>query len=225
MNELQQPDASRFVAGLVAEMEQLFARLGREGALEAESKGRVEIVTLLELALQSEVEASELAGFWMPTTPEIDVKMAFARQCGDEMKHYHLIRKRLGELGRDTSALDPLADGYTPLYHYLKGLRSTVERVAAGPFAREAIAEVRNEQFIALCERLGDPETAALYRDVIQPEEILHHRLGRDLLEKYCTTPELQAAATAATRNTLAIADELSSLAERSTGMHPIPAS
>lgn len=218
-------DAREFVAGLVTEMRTLFARLGEQGALEAESGGRVEIVTLLELALKSEVEASELAGFFMPTTPEIDAKMAFARQCGDEMKHYHLIVRRLAELGRDPAALDPLEGGYSPLYHYIKGLKSTVERVAAGPFAREAIAEVRNEQFIALCERAGDRATADLYRDVIQPEEVLHHRLGRELLEKYCVTPELQAAAAEATRTTLAIADELAALAERATGLHPIPAS
>jgi hypothetical protein len=218
-------EAREFVAGLVAEMHQLFARLGEQGALEAESEGRVEVVTLLELALKSEVEAAELAGFFLPTTPELDAKMVFARQCGDEMKHYHLICERLRQLGRDPGAVDPLAGGYSPLYHYVKALRTTVERVAAGPFAREAIAEVRNAQFIALCERVGDEGTAKLYRDVIQPEEVLHHRLGRELLEKYCTTPELQAAAATAARATLAIADELSALAEKSTGMHPIPAS
>ena len=88
-----------FVAGLVAEMQAIFAGLGEQGALESESQGKVDIVTLLRLALKSELEASELAGHWMPTTPEIDAKMAFARQCGDEMKHYDLIAKRLGAPG------------------------------------------------------------------------------------------------------------------------------
>ena len=216
-------DSRTFVAGLVAEMQALFARLGEQGALEAESQGRVEIVTLLRLALKSELEAAELAGYWLPTAPEIDVKMAFARQCGDEMKHYHLISTRLAELGAE--AADATAEGYSPLYHYLKGLRTSVERVAAGPFAREAIAEIRNEQFIALCERQGDAATARLYRDTIQPEEVHHHRLGRELLEKYCTTPETQALAATAARAALAIADELSTLTEKATGMHGIPTS
>jgi hypothetical protein len=218
-------NSHEFVENLVAEMHALFARLGERQTLEAESEGNVEVVTLLELALASEVEAAELAGFWMASTPEIDAKMAFARQCGDEMKHYHLITKRLAELGREIGERDPHEGGYSPLYHYLKGLKTTVERVAAGPFAREAIAEVRNAQFIAFCEHSGDETTAKLYREVIQPEEILHHRLGREVLERLCTTPELQAAAAGATRATLAIADELSTLAERSTGMHPIPVS
>lgn len=214
-----------FVAGLVAEMEAVFARLGAREALEAESQGKVEIVTLLKAALRSEVEAAELGGFCLPTTPELDAKSAFAQQCGDEMKHYRLIVARLAELGEDVSQEDPLAEGYSPLYHYVKGLKTTVERIAAGPFAREAIARVRNEQFIELCEQMGDPGTADLYRRVIQPEEIHHHELGRKVLERLCTTPELQRLAAQAARNTLAIADELSTLAERSTGMRSIPAS
>jgi 1,2-phenylacetyl-CoA epoxidase catalytic subunit len=214
-----------FVAALVAEMQAVFARLGERQALEAESGGQVDVVTLLRLALKSELEASELAGLWMPTTPEIDAKMALAQQCGDEMKHYRLILERLAALGEDPAGIDALADGYSPLYFYLQGLQTTVERIAAGPFAREAIAEVRNAQFITFCEQVGDAETARLYREVIQPEEIHHHRLGRAVLERLCTTPETQALAAAATRNTLAIADELETLAERTTGAHNIPVS
>jgi hypothetical protein len=217
--------APEFVAGLVAEMDALFACLGERETLEAESEGRVEVVTLLRLALGSELEASELAGYWMPTTPEIDAKLLLAEQCGDEMKHYALICRRLEELGEDVSGFQPLAEGYSPLYHYLRGLRTTVERVSAGPFAREAIAKVRNAQFIAFCEAMGDAATARLYHDVIQPEEIKHHELARSILERLCTTPELQELAAGAMRSSLAIADELRTLAEKSTGRHPIPVS
>lgn len=214
-----------FVAALVAEMRGLFAQLGEQQTLEAESAGRVEVAVLLQAALKSELEAAELAGFWMPSTPEMDAKLAFARQCGDEMKHYQLISARLAGLGVDLAGYDALAGGYSPLYHYLKGLKGTVERVAGGPFAREAIAEVRNAQFVAFCERAGDLDTARLYREIIQPDEVLHHRLGREVLERLCVTAELQAAAAAATRATLAIADELSTLAARGGGPGPIPVS
>jgi hypothetical protein len=218
-------DGSEFIAGLVAEMEALFARLGEQEALEAESQGQVEVQTLLRLALKSELEASELAGLWMPTTPEIEVKLLFAEQCGDEMKHYALICGRLAELGEDLTTFSPLEEGYSPLYQYLRGLRTTVERVAGGPFAREAIAEVRNAQFIAFCNSVGDHDTARLYEETIHPEEIHHNRIARRVLERYAVTPELQELAAAAARNTLAIADELRTLAEKTTGMHNIPAS
>lgn len=218
-------NAKEFVASLSEEMDRLFARLGETETLEAEADGRVDVVTLLQLALKSELEASELAGFWMPTTPEIDAKMVLAMQCGDEMRHYDLISRRLAELGVDLAGFDPLAEGHSPLYQYLRGLRTTVERIAAGPFASEAIAQVRNSQFVAFCRALGDEETARLYDQVIQPEELHHHLLGREYLEKHATTPDLQEAVGAAVRNTLAIADELRNLAAKTTGVHNIPVS
>jgi len=218
-------NSKEFVAQLMEEMSRVFARLGKTETLESESEGNVDVVTLLRLALKSELEASELAGFWMPTTPEVDAKMALALQCGDEMKHYGLISQRLAELGEDLTDFDPLSDGHSPLYQYLRGLRTTVERIAAGPFASEAIALVRNAQFVDFCRSVGDEDTARLYAGTIQPEEAHHHHLGREILEKYLTTPELQEIAASAVRNTLAIADELRNLAAMTTGVHNIPVS
>ena len=218
-------DAMTFVASLVEEMNDLFGRLGEHETLEAESDGNPDVVTLLKLALTSELEASEMAGYWMPMTPEVDGKLVFAHQCGDEMKHYQLIANRLGELGVDLDGFDPLADGYSPLYEYMKTLRTTPERVAAGPFASEAIAEVRNAQFISFCKAAGDEETARLYEEKIHPEEINHYREGRTFLEEHATTPEVQEAVRTAVRTTLAIADELRTLTEKATGMHSIPTS
>lgn len=218
-------NSKEFVARLVEEMDLLFARLGEIETLESESDGQVDVVTLLRLALKSELEASELAGFWMPTTPEVDAKMALALQCGDEMKHYGMISQRLAELGEDLTDFDPLEEGHSPLYQYLRGLRTTVERIAAGPFASEAIAVVRNAQFVSFCRMVGDVETARLYADTIQPEEAHHHHLGREILEKYAVTEELQELAASAVRNTLAIADELRNLAAKTTGVHNIPVS
>ena len=218
-------NSKEFVASLIEEMDRLFARLGETDTLESEGEGRVDVVHLLQLALKSELEASELAGLWMPTTPEVEAKMILALQCGDEMRHYGLISQRLAELGEDLANFDPLADGHSPLYQYLRGLRTTVERIAAGPFTSEAIAQVRNTQFVNFCRSVGDDGTANLYADVIQPEEAHHHQLGRDFLEKHAATPELQELAGAAMRNTLAIADELRNLTAKTTGLHNLPVS
>ena len=218
-------DSQEFVASLVTEMDELFAKLGVHDTLEAEAEGQMEVITLLQLALKSELEASELAAFWMPTTPEIDVKRLFAEQCGDEMKHYEMIQERLVALGVDMTSFNALEDGYSPLYHYLRGLRTTVERVAAGPFVCEAVAKVRNQQFMDFCRSAGDEKTARMYQKVIQPEEVHHHEMARKALERHCTTPELQELATAAARSSLAVADELRTLKEKSTGLHAIPVS
>jgi hypothetical protein len=84
---------------------------------------------------------------------------------------------------------------------------------------------VRNAQFIAFCRSAGDQGTARLYEEVIQPEEVHHHELAAGVLATHCTTAERQQAAAASMRNTLAIADELRTLAEKTTGMHNIPSS
>ena len=56
---------------------------------------RSEIVRRLKMALKNELEASEIAAVWIPTTPEVEVKLALARQVGDEAKHYRLIEEHL----------------------------------------------------------------------------------------------------------------------------------
>lgn len=219
------PDAKTFVAGLVDDMQSLFARLEEHETLEAESDGRVEVVTLLKLALVSELEAAEIAAYWLSSTPEIAAKTILAEQCSDELRHYNLIMERLGELGEDMSDFDPHAEGPSPLQQYLRGLRTTEERIAAGPFACEAVAEVRNAQFITFCRSVGDEETARLYEEVIHPEEIHHNRRGRQFLEEIATTADIQGRIAAATQSALAIADELQTLAEKSTGVASLPVS
>jgi hypothetical protein len=161
----------------------------------------------------------------MPTTPELDVKLGLARQCGDEAKHYEMIQHRLQQLGVDTRRLNPVAHGYSPLYHYLRTLHSTIERLAAGQFAREGIAQKRNRQFIEWLETTGDAETARMYRDTVQPEEDAHHLFAVHMLEKYANTPDAQERARGAMLRTLELADELRDVAISRTGVTAIPGS
>jgi hypothetical protein len=165
-----------------------------------------EVVRRLKMALKNELEASELAALWMPTTPEVDVKLALARQAGDEARHYLLIQKRLAQMGVDTHGLDPASGGYGPMFELLAGFRTTVERVAAGQFTREALALKKNEQFIEFCEAAGDRETAELYRNEIQPDEKWHVDLGRRTLARYAATQELEETARRAVEAVLDLA-------------------
>lgn len=144
---------------------------------------------LLQIALANEINVSELAAAWMPSTRELDVKLAFARQAGDEAGHFQLVADRLTALGFDVASF---AQTDNPLFQYLRGLTTTVERVAAGLFTLESIAYGVNENFMAFCERRGDAETVRIYREYIQPDEHAHQQLGQRLLERHATTPELQ---------------------------------
>ena len=198
--------AEEFVRRLDEDNARLLGRLAPDATLKPELQGALNVVNLLKVALKNELEATELAARWLVTTGDVRVKLAFARQVGDEAKHYRLIVERLRSLGVDASTFDPLEKGYGPLFKYLDTLTTTVERVAAGPFTREAIAVVKNRQFIEFCDRVGDTDTATLYRDVIEPDERYHHQLGRTLLLRLADTPEAQAAASQAAQRTLELA-------------------
>jgi 1,2-phenylacetyl-CoA epoxidase catalytic subunit len=153
---------------------------------------RSEIVRRLKMALKNELEASEIAAVWIPTTPEVEVKLALARQVGDEAKHYKLIEAHLAKMGADLGSFNPAEGGYGPMFQLLAGFKTTVERIGAAQFTRESLALKKNEQFMEFCEAAGDHGTAALYRESIQPDEEWHVQLGRTVLEKYANTPELQ---------------------------------
>jgi uncharacterized ferritin-like protein (DUF455 family) len=215
--------AEEFVAKLDADNRALLDRLAPDATLAPEVQGNLTVPNLLKVALKNELEATEIAARWLVTTDEVDVKLALARQVGDEAKHYRLIADRLRALGVDLAGFNPMGKGWGPLFSYLDTLRPTVERVAAGQFTREAIAVVKNRQFIEFCDRAGDRETATLYRDIIEPDERYHHELGRRLLLRLATTPEAQAAAARAARRTLDLADELQRMALTSAGIHHAP--
>ncbi len=215
--------AQEFVRQLDGENQRRLSLLAPADTLKPEVEGDLNVVNLLKVALRNEIEATEIAARWLVTTDDVDVKLALARQVGDEAKHYRMIADRLRALGFDPKSFDPLAKGYGPLFQYLDTLTTTIERVAAGQFTREAIAVVKNRQFIEFCEHARDRETAAMYRDVIEPDERYHHELGRTLLLRLATSVEAQQAAARAARKTLELADELQKKALATAGIHHAP--
>lgn len=184
----------------------------------AEPVGAPSITALLRSALKNEMEAADISAYWMMDTPEVDIKLAFARQVGDEGRHYRLLEDRLRNLGEDMKNHNPALEPRSALFEYLKELKDPVERAAAGPFAREAIALVKNEEFIKLCHSLGDEMTAHIYTEMIQEDEKFHHELGRRILKKYCITPEVQERAKKAVQKTLSLAEELQDVATKKLG-------
>jgi uncharacterized ferritin-like protein (DUF455 family) len=215
-------DSNEFVARLDEEIGAALARLGRMSAA-PNAADSLTIDKLLRLALKNELEATELAAIWLATTQELDVKLALARQCGDEAKHYRMIVERLKEMGVDASGIDPRESGNSPLFEFLRALESTPARVAAGQFTREGLALVRNQAFIEFCDARGDSQTAALYRQVIQPDEQHHHELGRQLLARYAVTAADQQVAHDAARRTLELAEEIQEMARMKAGISHAP--
>ena len=180
-----------------------------------------DLTKLLQIALANEIGVSELAAAWVPITPEVDIKIALARQAGDEARHFQLVLGRLETLGFDLSRFTPPTAN--PLFEYLLSLPTSVERVAGGLFTLESIAYAVNERFMELCAHLGDQETVRIYRDCIQPDERAHRDLGRTLLAKHATGPESQARARDTVLKTIEIASGLRAKAAERIGTRCFP--
>jgi 1,2-phenylacetyl-CoA epoxidase catalytic subunit len=214
-------NGAEFVAKLKAENESILAKID-EPPLSWGVPNSELVAVLIKMALKNEIEATEIAAEWVSTTPELNAKLALARHAGDEARHYQLIEERARAKGVALDGFRPL-DPPSPVLNYLRTLTTTPERIAAALVAREAMGGRRNVQFLAFLDRAGLGELAALYRDVINPDEERHHLSGCAVLAELATTPETQQAARRAALGLLETGDRVRSNALANTGAPVIP--
>ncbi len=219
-------DGKTFVEQLKAENEKFLSKLDAAPLMDslgtAQGGAIAGLAALLKMALKNEIEAAEIAAAWVPTTPELDAKLALARHAGDEAYHYQLLAEKVRALGISLEGFDPLVPP-SPVLTYLRTLNTTVERVAAALVAREAMGTRRNAQFLKFLEATGQREIAGLYRDVINADEERHHQAGCAVLAELAVTPELQGSARRAAARLLEIGDQARSAAMEKTGAPVIP--
>lgn len=146
-----------------------------------------------------------------------DLKLLLARQIQDEWKHSQIFAERVRALGGDDD-LGRFAPSDTDwkLYHdtydwphpveLVTSLNCTGEvlitemfRIVVDParlLVDERTAEVIRDEILAdepsALESLVDPVTARRLEEDVIPDEGTHIRFGRMIMERYCTTDELQ---------------------------------
>lgn len=186
-------DGQEFVSKLKEENEAILARIDEAPPSSGLPKSEL-LAVLVKMALKNEIEAAEIAAEWVCTTPELPAKLALARHAGDEARHYQLIEEKAHAMGISLDGFRPL-DPPSPVLTYLRTLTTTPDRIAAALVAREAMGGRRNVQFLAFLDRVGQRELAALYREVINPDEDRHHLSGCSVLAGLAASPETQQAA------------------------------
>lgn len=214
-------DGNEFVTKLKAENEAILAKID-EVPLSSDIPKSELLAVLVKMALKNEMEAAEIAAEWVSTTPELHAKLALARHAGDEARHYELIEEKVRAMGISLEGFRPL-DPPSPVLSYLRALTTTPERIAAALVAREAMGGRRNVQFLAFLDRIGQRELAALYRDVINPDEDRHHLSGCAVLAQLATAPDTQQTARRAALGLLETGDRVRSKALETTGAPVIP--
>jgi len=146
----------------------------------------------------NELRSVELIAAWIPHVPEPEIRDLLPGQLDDEHRHYRLLRGRLLELGEAPDAYRPLPE-WEALFDWLVACRTrpTLEKLAMFQFAGETQSCEGFETLIALAADV-DPDTAALYRTEILPDEYRHAAIGRRALILLADTPALRQAARAA---------------------------
>jgi len=121
-----------FVRDLDARNQTILKRLDPESTLQARGQGRADGSQPAQGRPQERDRSHGNRLAMLVATDDVEVKMAFARQAGDEAKHYRMIADRLRDLGFDARAFNPVAKGYGPLFQFLDRLTTTVRAGGRG---------------------------------------------------------------------------------------------
>jgi hypothetical protein len=143
---------------------------------------------VMQSRLYNEYRAAEVFGAWLATTPEIEVKELLAEACYEELGHARLLRERIQGM-----EMNPLAYGPPPeqvaLFHTMRTIETTVERLAAFQLAGEAVASHLIRRAI---ESPTVPDWIKTpYRRIIE-DEAEHGSAPVRFLERYAVTAEAQ---------------------------------
>lgn len=150
---------------------------------------RTWVMVRLKQGHLNEIDALHVAATWLLDAP-VDIKRMLARQVEDEARHMDLLAKRIRELGEDPDDWEPM-QGYRALFdRCLSHSGGLPARVTLENFGAEMIAATwSNLPMIEVFDR-ADPETAALYRNVIQKDEQFHVAIGRTVIRRYASSVE-----------------------------------
>jgi hypothetical protein len=143
---------------------------------------------VMQSRLYNEFRAAETFGAWLATTPEIEVKELLAEACHEELGHARLLRERIQRMGADPFDYGPPPE-QVALFHTMRNLESTVERLAAFQLAGEAVASHlirRALESPTVPDWIKNP-----YRRIIEDEDE-HGSAPVQLVEHYAVTAETQ---------------------------------
>jgi rubrerythrin len=147
-----------------------------------------ERVRVMKSRLFNELRAADLFGTWLKTTPEFEVKAAFAESAHEEMVHAGLLSERVRERGADPFDYKPLP-AQVAMFNAIEGLSDTCQRVAGFSLAGEAVATYLTQKSLQspnVPDWIKQP-----YRKITEDEEG-HGSMPRAILQRYATSDEKQ---------------------------------
>jgi len=145
-------------------------------------------IKVMKNRLFNEVRAGEIFGWWLKSTPEMDVKKTLAESVHEEYVHAGYLEEALRKKGAEPYDYKPLP-AQMAMFNAFEALTGTVERIAAFPMAGEGVADY----LIALSLKAGTvPKWVTDPYQKIHEDEKEHGNYPFEILVKYATTPEKQ---------------------------------
>lgn len=189
-------DVRAFIRELCAENDEFFASLPDEKTTYWPEQMDSELaIEALKPRWYNELRGVEVIGKFIERVPDMSLKVLVGRQVGDEAKHARLCRRRIEQLGGSILDYHPSPEQLT-FGDILDGFAYPEEFFAAQQLTVETQSLKRNEKAL---ERF-DPETAAMFKRFINPDERFHARLGHVGLTVFARTSAAQERARLAAR-------------------------
>lgn len=183
-------DSSAFVDEIMGQVSSFCARFDDDppaySYIPCESDDQRAMV--MKSRLHNELQAADLYGSWLHSTPEFEVKTLMAHSGNEEMEHAGLLAERIRGLGHDPFDYRPLP-AQTAMFNALAGLQGTCARIAGFPLAGETVATYLIGMSLrspSVPEWIKEP-----YRRINEEEE-QHGSLPQGVLREYATTDDLQ---------------------------------
>ena len=145
-------------------------------------------VMVMKSRLHNELQAADLYGSWLHSTPEFEVKALMAHSAYEEMTHAELLAERIRGLGHDPFDYRPLP-AQTGMFNALAGLQGTCARIAGFPLAGETVATYLTGMSLrapSVPEWIKEP-----YRR-INEDEVEHGSVPQGVLRRYAIDDEVQ---------------------------------
>ncbi|MDR7303520.1 hypothetical protein [Haloactinomyces albus] len=135
----------------------------------------------------NEIRGVDIIGRFISRIPDMSLKALVGRQVGDEAKHARHCRRRIEALGGSIIDFQPTSE-QVHFGDLLDSMAYPEEFFAAQQLTVETQSLKRNELALSRF----DPETAAMFKKHINPDEHFHSKLGRVGLQVFARTDAAQ---------------------------------
>ena len=131
----------------------------------------------------NEIKAIDHPREMLDTAEDPQVFIHLLKQIEDEAKHARMLAQRLWNLGGEPEKVfERAADSTVEFWELFDDREDIVDKAAVLQSGAEHMAQYRHPKEL----EFYDDETAAIYADVIVPEEQFHAKIGKNVFRTHC---------------------------------------